>query len=99
MTEALEEGCGFALNRVLDVVSLSEKEYNKQTKRADIVDRMVHEVEVAIYDRFEVPYPDDTQTAADLIEGQGISPRGWFSRRLARYLLKRGGLVHSSKGP
>jgi hypothetical protein len=104
MTEALEEGCGYALNRVLESDDVRDLEFTKpypglsDDKRAQLIDRMVHEVEVAIYERFEVPFPDDTQTTADIVKSAGISCRSKIGRRFARYLLERGGLVDRDRG-
>jgi hypothetical protein len=99
MEEALEEGCGFALNRVLESEDVRDWEFKppypglSDDKRAQLIDRMVHEVQIAIYERFEIPYPNDTQTTADIIKSAGIRCRSKIGRRFARYLLERAGLV------
>ena len=99
LDEALEEGCGFALNRVFENEEVRKYEFTKpypglpDHTRAELIDRMVHEVKLAIYERFEIPHPDDTQTTADIVKRAGISCRSKIGRRFARYLLERAGLV------
>ena len=57
LSEAIEEGCQFALNRVLDLVQIQEN--IDDDRREEIVSRMANEVLNAIYERFTVDGDDE----------------------------------------
>lgn len=99
LDDAIEEGCGFALNRVIDNIPLSKKDYDKfEGNRSQIVDAMINEVTIAIYERFEIPYPDDSQTPENMLKSACIQARSLVGRIITRYLKKRGGMGDSRGG-